>query len=67
MHFIAMHVGGWMEGAAAYGVLAYASRTIPIPANPWAKWIVGVLQFALSNVEKGQATLNAPAPEVPKQ
>lgn len=39
-------------GAATYGVLAYAAQTFPTPQNAYARWAVGVLQFALSNREK---------------
>jgi hypothetical protein len=41
-------------------VLAYAVRTIPQPRTVWARWAVGVLQFAVSNLDKGQAALAGP-------
>ena len=48
---------------AIYGIAAYAARTIPVPTNQYAKWFVGILQFSLSNVEKGNAAM-AQAPTV---
>jgi hypothetical protein len=62
INFHAIHWQGFVSGAFAYGVAAYAARTIPIPDNRWARWIVGVLQFALSNAEKGAAAIPPPKP-----
>lgn len=36
-------------------VVAYALRTIPPITNPWGKWLVGILQFALANWEQARA------------
>jgi hypothetical protein len=46
-----------LGGAVLYGAAAYAAQTIPTPSNPWAKWIVGIVQYVLSNSEKGKAAL----------
>jgi len=64
MHF---NVTQMLQGAAVYGAAAYAARTIPIPSNPWLKWVVGIFQYVLSNVEKGNAAINGTAaPAAPK-
>ncbi len=55
MHFIATHASGWFEGAAFYGIMAYGARTFPVPQNVYAKWLVGLVQFGLSNYERGMA------------
>lgn len=41
-------------------VLSYAMRTIPQPKSVWARWIIGILQFAVSNADKGQQSLAGP-------
>ena len=41
-------------------VISYAMRTIPQPKSVWARWLIGVLQFAVSNADKGQAALAGP-------
>jgi hypothetical protein len=56
MHFH-FDLGSMVSGAAVYSALAYAAQTIPTPSNPWARWIIGVIQFVLSNKEKGQAAI----------
>lgn len=73
MHFIAIHAASWLQGAAIYGTLSYAARTMPMPTNIWGRWIVGIVHFGLSNYEKGLAAMGtttitpAAAPEEPKQ
>ena len=47
----------WVGGAAFYGIAAYALQTVPTPKNAWARWLIGVLQFALANKEKGLAAM----------
>ncbi len=55
MHFIATHAAGWFQGAAVYGMMSYGARTFPVPTNVYAKWLVGLVQFGLSNYERGMA------------
>lgn len=56
----------FLAGSFAYGVVAYALRTIPPQSNPWAKWLIGILQFAFSNLEHGKAQITQP-PAPPAQ
>ena len=61
MHF------DWSTLIATYigtNVIAYALKTVPIVDNVWAKWIIGVIQYAFSNSEIGK--LNFQKPEDPK-
>lgn len=38
-----------LEGSFLYGVTSYAMRTFPQPNNIYAKWVLGVIQYAVSN------------------
>ncbi len=73
MHFLATHAANWIQGGAIYGILSYAARTLPTPSNIYGRWAVGVIQFGLSNHEKGMAAMGittitpaAPVVEEPK-
>lgn len=53
----------WQEfiaGGVFMTLLAYAVRTIPPQTNPWARWLVGILQFAVSNLEQARAQVKPP-------
>lgn len=50
----------FIQGGFALGILAYAMRTIPQPKSVWGRWIIGILQFAVTNADKGQAALAGP-------
>lgn len=52
MHFDLSHVVAAVSGATGYGIASYAARIFPMPKNPYLKWIVQVIQFALSNPDK---------------
>jgi hypothetical protein len=48
-----------------YGLLAifsYAVNTAPVPDNKWAKWLMGVIQFAMLNWNKAQQHFDGSAP-----
>lgn len=38
-----------LYGGAVYGVLSYLARTIPPVANPWARWLIGGVQYFFAN------------------
>ncbi len=48
-------------GMGGMGTLAYAARTIPVSKNPWIAWFVGILQYVLTNADKGKESLQASA------
>lgn len=60
MHHLS--IGSMFGGAAVYSALSYAAQTIPTPSNAWARWIIGIIQYVLSNAEKGKAAI-APKPD----
>lgn len=43
-----------VETYIGIAVVSYAIKTAPVPNNPWARWLMGVIQFAALNWEKGQ-------------
>lgn len=45
------------SGAATLRVAAYAMRTIPIQKNPYVAWLVGILQYAVANVNSGRKNM----------
>lgn len=56
----------FVAGGFVWLVAAYAARTIPAIKNPWGKWIVGILQFAVANVEQAKLQVVAQPPEQPR-
>lgn len=55
MHFTPLEA--FLTGHASMVVIAYAVRTIPQPKSTWGRWLVGILQFGVSNAELGQQAL----------
>lgn len=39
--------------------IVYAMKTIPMPTNDWARWIVGILQYLATNSELGKRNFNS--------
>lgn len=56
MHFhlseIATSIGVWT-------VIQYAFKTIPMPPNKYAQWLIGVIQFGLANSEIARQNFSA--------
>jgi len=60
------HWADVLTGATVIGVIAHAVNTFPVPTNAYAKWLLGVVQFAVGQREKAEATMaTAPAPVPP--
>lgn len=56
----------WQEifgTVVVWNVAAFALSTFPTPANKYARWFMGVLQFVVANRQK---MLEAWLPEPPK-
>jgi hypothetical protein len=58
MHFTPLEAFLW--GHVSLGVMAYAMRTVPQPKSVWGRWVIGILQFAVTNADKGQEALGGP-------
>jgi hypothetical protein len=44
-------------GTVAFGVLAHAVNTFPVPDNEYARWLLGVLQYWIGQKERGGNTI----------
>lgn len=57
----------WQEIAGTivvWNVAAFALQTFPTPDNKYARWVMGVLQFAVANRQKMLEAFNPP-PDAP--
>jgi hypothetical protein len=54
----------FVSGASGVSIVSYAARTFPMPSNPYAAWVVRVIQYAVGNPDKAQekATQEPPKP-----
>lgn len=52
-----MHIWQIVGGFSLFGILAHAAQTIPPVKDPWASWVIGCIQYALSNYDKGSAAM----------
>lgn len=66
MHLASIDIQSFLMGGFVWLVIAYAARTIPAVKNPWAKWIIGIFQFAVANVEQAKLQVTAQPPEQPR-
>ena len=55
---------GWIEhaililsGSTALAILAHAVQTFPTPKNAYAAWLLGVVQYAVGQRERGSNTM----------
>lgn len=54
------HWSELLAGGTAVGILAHAVNSFPTPENPYARWLLGVIQYtvgqrvAATNTLKGQ-------------
>lgn len=55
---------GWLEhtililsGSTALAMLGHAVNTFPTPKNPYALWLLGVIQFMVGQRTQGKQTL----------
>lgn len=58
----------WQEIAGTlvlWNIAAFALQTVPAPDNKWARWLVGVLQFAVANRQKMLEAFKPPADQPP--
>ena len=65
LHHLFAHWGDLLSGGVMYGVVAYLLRTMPAVRNPWIAWLIGGLQYAFSNADKGREHFDAAAQQKP--
>lgn len=51
----------FFAGGATWTVIAYAAQTFPVPQNPYARWFVSIIQFAVANRNKVEEIKQKPA------
>jgi hypothetical protein len=49
---------GFLGGGVAMSVLAHAVDTFPVPNNAYARWVVGIFQFAVGQRSRSTNTFN---------
>lgn len=64
MHLHWEEIGSFFTGGLAFSVLSYAAQSFPPQTNPYASWLVGVVQYALANRDKGKASFEHAAGQV---
>ncbi len=47
IHITGQEIVGFFSGASALVVLGHAVNTFPVPQNPYGKWLLGTIQFAI--------------------
>lgn len=54
------HLSIFFAGASALALIGHAVNTFPTPENPYGKWLLGTVQFAVGQRLQSQATKAAP-------
>lgn len=49
-----------LSGATVIGALSHMVNTFPIPSNPYAKWLLGSIQYIVGQRENASNTINTP-------
>ena len=57
--FSHISISNLLEGAFMWGLIGHGLRTFPTPENKYAKWVIGIAQYAVSNYDKGKAALGS--------
>jgi len=53
----APHLTGLLTGGVAFGVIAHAVQTFPVPDNKYGAWLLGTIQYVVGQRERGLNTL----------
>jgi hypothetical protein len=49
----------FLSGSSFIGIVAHAVSTFPVPDNPYAKWLLGTVQWIVGQREQAQVTVQS--------